>query len=400
MSTSNNPPSIKSSLKVTSNSNASAESNAKLNVSKPSVKKPKVKKGRGAGSNEASRYNKTPSAAADDGWGMADYLAWESEQAVPTTLLADQTRKIITTNKSPDIPFSQSINPYKGCEHGCIYCYARPTHAYLDLSPGLDFESKIFYKVDAAQRLREELAKPRYVCSPIAIGTNTDPYQPGERKVHVMRDILEVLLETRHPLTIVTKSALILRDVDLLSQLAKMQLVKVNVSVTTLSNELKTKLEPRTAGPAARLRTITELNEAGVPTGAMLAPIIPFINDHEMEDLVKEVAAAGAREVRYILIRLPLEVAPLFEEWLENHYPLKASRVMSAIRDTRGGKRYQSKWHQRMVGSGPIAQLIRTRFHNALEKAGLAESLNSTGLRPLRTDLFRPPNPSSQMSLF
>lgn len=357
---------------------------------------PALRPGRGAVSNEQSRYSATTSFVADDGWQIGELLQQESVQSVATTLLPDQTRRLITTNKSPDIPFTQSINPYKGCEHGCIYCFARPTHAYLDLSPGLDFETRIFYKTDAAGHLREELAKPVYRCSPIAMGTNTDPYQPSERRQHVMRDILEVLHKARHPLTIVTKSALILRDLDILTDMARQNLVRVNVSVTTLSNELKTKLEPRTAGPAARLKVINTLNEAGVPCGAMLAPVIPFINDHEMEDMVAAVSRAGAQEVRYILIRLPLEVAPLFEEWLQAHYPLKADRVMAAIKDTRGGRAYQSRWHQRMVGTGPMAQLIRNRFHNAISRHGL----NLDDVPALRTDLFRPPNPGSQMSLF
>ena len=365
-------------------------------VESAQVTSTQVKKGRGAASNTPSRFVQAKSYVADDGWNIGELLAEEANQSVDTVLYADQTRRLITTNKSPDIPFAQSINPYKGCEHGCIYCFARPTHAYLDLSPGLDFETRIFYKTNVREHLQEELARPAYRCSAIAMGTNTDPYQPAERRMQVMRDILEVLHDSRHPLSIVTKSALILRDLDILQDMARQGLVRVNVSVTTLSNDLKTKLEPRTASPSARIKTISTLNAAGVPTGAMLAPIIPFINDHEMEDMVTAVAGAGAKDVRYILIRLPREVHPLFEEWLQVHYPLKAERVMSAIRDTRGGKAYQSRWHQRMVGSGPIAQLIRNRFHSAVARAGL----DLEDPAPLRTDLFRPPSPGSQLSLF
>ena len=360
-----------------------------------------MKKTRGAGSNKSSRFVATVSTREPDGWGadgrgLGDDIVQEAESPIATQVLADTTKRLITSNKSPDIPFSQSINPYKGCEHGCIYCFARPTHAYLDLSPGLDFETKIFYKSEARQRLVEELGSRNYRCSTLAIGTNTDPYQPTEKSHRVMRDVLEVLLETKHPVSIVTKSALILRDIDVLGELARAHLVHVNVSVTTLSNVLKSKLEPRTAGPSARLRTIAALNEKGIPTGAMIAPVIPFINDHEIEQIVTAVAAAGAKQVRYILIRLPREVKPLFEEWLANHYPLKAKRVMDAIIDTRGGKAYQSAWHQRMVGTGPIAQLIKSRFDCAIKLAGL----NNGELPDLPTDFFVPPNPSSQLSLF
>ncbi|MFT7654335.1 MAG: DNA repair photolyase, partial [Candidatus Azotimanducaceae bacterium] len=312
----------------------------------------------------------------------------------------DRTKTLITKNKSPDIPFDQSINPYKGCEHGCIYCFARPTHAYLDLSPGLDFETKIFRKTEPRHHLMNELAKPSYVCSVIAMGTNTDPYQPFEKSQRVTREILETLLELKHPVSIVTKSKLILRDLDLLVPLAEMGLVQVNISLTTLDQGLKTKLEPRTASPAARLRTLAELRAAGVPVGALVAPIIPFINDHEIEDLVASAADAGALCAKYVLLRLPLEVKPLMEEWLQTHFPLRAERVMAAVRDTRGGKAYQSGWHTRMVGQGPIAELIRARFHKAVKDANLGSSLD-----PLRTDFFIPPArptkvPDSQLSLF
>lgn len=361
----------------------------------PPVSRQAARKGRGSGSNEQSRYITARSEAVDDGWSSAEQAPVTK---LATQLFADHTRSIITKNQSPDIGFEQSINPYKGCEHGCIYCFARPTHAYLDLSPGLDFESKIFYKTDARKHLLAELSHPRYKCSTIAIGTNTDPYQPAEKQHRIMREILATLLECRHPVSIVTKSALIARDLDILAELASMGLAYVHVSVTTLDNDLKTKLEPRTASPQARLRTISRLREAGIPTGAMLAPLIPFINDRELEALVVRCVEAGAQALGYILIRLPLEVQPLFEEWLANHYPLQAARVMAAIRDTRGGRAYRSQWHTRMVGEGQIAQLILQRFNKAVARAGLADA----EFAELRTDLFKQPShpEDAQLKLF
>ncbi len=363
-----------------------------------------VRKGRGSGSNDQSRYIAARSEAVDDGWsstgtGAGAGIETEDESwQIATQFFRDRTRSIITKNQSPDIGFSQSINPYKGCEHGCIYCFARPTHAYLDLSPGLDFETKIFYKTDVREHLLAELSHAKYQCSPLAIGTNTDPYQPAEKRRRIMREVLETLLECQHPVSIVTKSALVTRDIDLLAELAAQGLTYVHVSVTTLDNTLKTKLEPRTASPQARLRTITELRAAGIPTGAMLAPIIPFVNDREIEALVSACAEAGAQALGYILIRLPLEVQPLFEEWLANHYPLKAERVMAAIRDTRGGRAYRAEWHKRMVGEGQIAQLIQQRFNKAVTRAGLPQA----EFAELRTDLFqRPSHPQdAQLKLF
>ena len=360
-------------------------------------------KGRGSVSNPASRFLATRSELVDDGWGVseggAEATPEPNAQGVRTQWLKDRTKRLITRNGSPDIPFNQSINPYKGCEHGCIYCFARPTHAFLDLSPGLDFETKIFYKSDPRAHLEAELGRRGYVCQCIAMGTNTDPYQPIERKLGVTREILTTLLDCRHPVSIVTKSKLILRDLDILQALAEYGLLHVNVSVTTLSNELKTRLEPRTASPAARLRTIGELRAASIPVGAMVAPVIPYINDHELEDLVNACAGAGAQVIRYILLRLPLEVAELFSEWLMAHYPLKAKRVLAAVKDTRGGQLYKSQWHKRMVGEGPVADLIRRRFQRALGAAGLAASEHPA----LRTDLFRAPGPASssgQMDMF
>ena len=337
-------------------------------------------KGRGSLSNEPSRYlqQRTEQKHLD---------STDAPQQIPATqLMVDQTRRLITRNQSPDIPFEQSINPYKGCEHGCVYCFARPTHAYLDLSPGLDFETIIFRKANPREHLLVELSRSSYTCTPIAMGTNTDPYQPLERSQQVTREILEVMLEAKHPVTIVTKSKLILRDIDLLSALAEHNLVHVHVSVTTLDNQLKGLLEPRTAGPAARLRVLAELRNAGIPTGAMLAPIIPFINDHEIESLLTAVHEAGAQCARYILLRLPLEVQPIFEEWLHKHYSQRADRVMAAIVSARDGKAYRAQWHTRMVGTGPVAELFKQRFAAACRKLSFADALP-----PLRCDLFAPP---------
>lgn len=339
-------------------------------------------KGLGAQSNPESRYSARTTVVADDGWSLdpaTDQLPLRVE------LLPDRTKTLLTTNQSPDIPFDRSINPYKGCEHGCVYCFARPTHAWLDLSPGFDFERKIFYKTNVADQLRALFARRDYRCAPIAMGTNTDPYQPAERRLKVTREILETLLAHRHPVTIVTKGLGILRDLDLLTALAELNLVKVMVSVTTLSLELKTRLEPRTASPNKRLAIIAALHDARIPAGAMVAPMIPFINDDELEDIVAACVERGASELNYILLRLPLEVAPLFEEWLANYYPQRAGRVMSVIRQARGGKSYDARWGQRMRGTGPFADLLAARFAVALRRHGLA----GAKVPALRTDLFR-----------
>ena len=365
-------------------------------------------KGRGTSNNADSRYLQLRSEPVDDGWNHSGQPEGAEEDEfslqLKTQAFADRTKTLITRNRSPDISFSQSINPYKGCEHGCIYCFARPTHAYLDLSPGLDFETKLFYKTNVRAHLLKELGKPSYRCSTLAMGTNTDPYQPLEKTQRNTRQILETLLELRHPVSIVTKSSLILRDLDLLGALAAQNLASVYVSVTTLDVDLKTRLEPRTAGPGARLRVIKELRRAGVPVGAMVAPVIPFLNDHELENIVSACAAAGANDASYILLRLPLEVRPLFEEWLGVHYPLKAGRVMAAVKETRGGRAYDAAWHKRMVGEGEIAQLIEARFKLALKKAGMSSDNVSRGkgMPALRTDLFVPPSGSNhnQLSLF
>lgn len=347
--------------------------------------------GRGALSNVGSRYIARQSDAIDDGWGIDPEV--DSRTRV-TTVLPDQTKTLITRNVSPDLPFDRSINPYKGCEHGCIYCFARPTHAYLDLSPGLDFETRLFYKTDVRAHLEEELCKRSYTVAPIALGTNTDPYQPIERERGVTREILEVLLECRHPVSLVTKSQGVLRDLDLWSALGQQGLAKVYVSITTLRRELKTKLEPRTASGEARLRVVKALTEAGVPTGVMVAPVIPFVNDSEIEDIVAAAAQAGAVSAGYILLRLPLEVKVLFSEWLELHYPDLKERVLNAIRSTRGGELYKSGFGERLRGEGPIAELLLKRFEIAVRKHGL----DANRVTPLRTDLFRPP--FRQASLF
>ena len=378
-------------------------------------------KGRGATRNPKSRYLNTTTVPVDDGWSLDPQLEEEFSASSPNSeFLPDKTRNIITKNSSPDVPFDQSINPYKGCEHGCVYCFARPTHAYLDLSPGLDFETKIFYKTNPVERLREALDNPRYQCKPIAMGTNTDPYQPVERKLRVTRQILETLLEYQHPVSIVTKGVLIQRDFDLLTEFAKLDLVSVAISVTTLQNELKTKLEPRTASPSARLRLVESLAKLDISVGVMVAPIIPMLNDHELEEIVKRSASAGAQFAGYVMIRLPLEVAPLFETWLDDHYPMKSSRVMNRIRDLHDGKAYDSQWGVRMRGTGPYAELINKRFEIIKRKCGLPPYLgagseieikthertdsrvNPNNLfvsaertEPLRTDLFRRPGRAS-----
>jgi DNA repair photolyase len=353
-----------------------------------------VVKSRGATANPPSRYLARVSEAVDDGWARAPDpdLGPEcagAEVGPATQLLPDRTVTLITRNQSPDVPFDRSINPFKGCEHGCVYCFARPTHAYLDLSPGLDFETRIFYKTGVRDRLLAELGHPDYRCAVLAMGTNTDPYQPAEKRLRITRTVLEVLRELRHPVSIVTKGQLILRDLDILAEMAAQGLASVAVSVTTLDRRLKTALEPRTADPAARLRVIRALSGAGIPTRAMLAPVIPFVNDHEIEAIAEQVASAGAIGMGYIFLRLPLEVADLFRGWLDAHYPERAGRVMAAIRDARRGKAYDATWGRRMRGEGPIADLIARRVDIALRRHGL------TGGRfePLRTDLFCPPGP-------
>jgi DNA repair photolyase len=349
------------------------------------------RRGRGAQSNASGRYEPLARIAFDDGWRSLDELP-----AFKTTVQVDATRKIITRNQSPDIGFDRSINPYRGCEHGCVYCFARPTHAYLGLSPGLDFESKLFVKPDAAELLEKELSAPNYDPKVIAIGTNTDPYQPIERRYQVMRRILEVLDRANHPVGIVTKSALVLRDLDILARMAERNLAKVALSVTTLDPQLARTMEPRAATPMRRLETLRRLSQAGVPTTVMVAPVIPAINDMDIERILDAAKMAGVKEAGYVLLRLPLEVRDLFKEWLTANYPDRAAKVMKIIRETRGGKDYDSTWHLRQKGSGPYAWLIGRRFEMTCEKLGL--NIRKHGLN---TTLFRPPQPGSeQLSLF
>jgi DNA repair photolyase len=350
-------------------------------------------RGRGAVSNRAGRFESLAVEAVDDGWGLLD----EPLPPLETTVLPEPAQSIITRNDSPDIPFDQSINPYRGCEHGCVYCYARPSHAYVNLSPGLDFETRLFFKKDAAQRLREELSRRAYRCSPISLGANTDPYQPLERRLGVTRSLLEVLAESHHPVTIVTKSALVIRDLDLLQRLAAERLTRVFVSLTTLDDELKRRMEPRAASPAARLATIKRLSEAGIPTGVMFAPVIPAINDHELERVVEAAARAGAATAGYLLLRLPGEVRELFYEWLETHYPDRANRVRNRIRQLRGGRDNDPRFASRMRGQGPWGDLLRRRFETACRRHGLEYGR----AKPLETALFRPPSRTpGQMELW
>ena len=342
----------------------------------------KAFKGRGALSNPPGRFEHKSLEAVDDGWYLED-----QPDTLPTTVEPDRARGVITTNDSPDIPFEQSINPYRGCGHGCVFCYARPSHAYMGLSPGLDFETRLFYKADAGKVLEAELARPGYVCKPITLGANTDPYQPLERRMLVTRSIVEVLARTRHPLSVITRSPLILRDLDLLTDLARDGLVGVGVSITTLDADLKRTLEPRAASPQARLRAVRELAAAGVPTGVMVAPVIPALTDHEMESILEAAAGAGARWAGYVLLRLPYEVKDLFRDWLAEHYPDRAAHVMSLIREMRGGRDNDPRFGSRMRGTGPIAELLRNRFKLACRRLNLESSARHTP----DTALFRPP---------
>ena len=322
-------------------------------------------RGRGTASNPHNRFAPNRSVAEDDGWYQEVPLTQGTEVRFETA------KSIITRNTSPDLPFDRSINPYRGCEHGCIYCYARPSHAYWDMSPGLDFETKLIAKSNTAALLEQQLSKPGYRCAPINLGSNTDPYQPIEREQQLTRRTLEVLLRYRHPVTIVTKGSLILRDLDLLVELARQRLVAVMISLTTLDDELKRILEPRAAAPKARLRAIRVMREAGVPVGVLCSPMIPMINDSELESLLSEAHSAWAQSAAYMMLRLPLEVAPLFEEWLAAHYPQRAAHVLSLIRQSRGGELYDSRFGSRMRGEGPFADLLAQRFAKALKRLGL-----------------------------
>jgi len=355
---------------------------------------PALNRGRGAQTNKTSRYDRESREAFDDGWGQIDNV--EDLKPFETIEHTERARTIITRNESPDIGFDRSINAYRGCEHGCSYCFARPTHAYLGHSPGLEFERDIYVKQNAVELLRRELADKRYRPKPIAMGTNTDPYQPAERKHRLTRGILELLLETRHPVTITTKSALVVRDLDILKPMAELNLVRVALSITSMDHKLSRKMEPRASTPEKRLEAIRLLSEAGVPTSVMAAPMIPAINDMELERILDAAAAQGAREANTILVRLPLEVRDIFREWLLRHFPDKVGHVMGLIRDARGGKDNDPNFHTRFVGDGPYATLLRQRLDLARERYGLNKPIP-----PLRTDLFSPPSvDDGQMSLF
>ena len=352
-------------------------------------------RGRGAQTNRTGRFEKQEREEFDDGWSEA---GGEPEALRPfeTVEHIERARSIITRNESPDIGFDRSINAYRGCEHGCSYCFARPTHAYLGHSAGIDFERDIYVKVNAVELLRRELADKRYKVKPIAMGTNTDPYQPAERKHKLTRQILEVMLETRHPVTICTKSALVVRDLDILTELAKLGLVRVALSVTSMDRILSRKLEPRASSPEKRLEALRLLSEAGVPTMVMAAPMIPAVNDMELERILDAAAAQGVKDAGMVLLRLPNEVRDIFREWLLAHFPDRVKHVLSLVRDTRGGRDNDPNFHTRFVGVGPYAVLLQQRFEKARERYGL-----DGGLPALRTDLFVPPRiEDGQLSLF
>lgn len=327
--------------------------------------------GRGAATNTEPRFTRVGRHAIDDGWPREI----EDLPPVRTTVTAETAKSIISRNESPDVPFEQSINPYRGCEHGCVYCFARPSHSYLDLSPGLDFETKLFFKDNALELLEAELRKPNYVCKPIVLGINTDAYQPIERKLKITRRLLELLLEYRHPVSILTKGITILRDLDVLGELADRNLLSVSVSLTTLDDDLKRTLEPRTASPAGRLKVLRAMTDLGLKPGVMVAPVIPQINDREIEAILEAAADAGATTAGYVLLRLPHELKSVFADWLARHYPDRADHVMSLVRQMRGGKEYDSAFGTRMSGTGPFATLIRNRFRVAQRKFGLTGDL-------------------------
>jgi len=348
--------------------------------------------GRGARSNASGRYEADRRETFDDGWTPDD----EPARKLETLLTPEKAKKILTRNDSPDIGFDRSINPYRGCEHGCTYCYARPAHAYMGLSPGLDFESKLFFKPDAPRLLERELSKPGYVCERVHIGGNTDPYQPIERRLRITRGVLEVLDRFNHPLSVITKSALIARDVDILSRMAERRLAGAFVSITTLDRKLARAMEPRAATPAKRLEAIRTLSSAGVPVGVGFAPVIPGLNDHELEQVLEAAAEAGATRAMYVTLRLPLEIKDLFREWLQDAYPDRADRVRSLIRQCRGGKDYDTEWGSRMKGKGPVADLIAGRFKVAVKRLGLNERASETDTSSFRV----PPKAGDQMDLF
>jgi DNA repair photolyase len=343
---------------------------------------PPAPRGRGAQTNATGRFESLAHEAFDDGWTDAD----AAPAKLKTTLSIDRARTIITRNDSPDIGFDRSINPYRGCEHGCIYCFARPSHAYLGLSPGLDFESQLYFKPEAAKLLEKELSRPRYVCERIQLGANTDPYQPIERRLRVTRGVLEVLERFNHPVGITTKNAMIVRDADILGRMGRAGLAMASISITTLDRELARAMEPRASTPERRLEAVRIMTEAGLPMAVSFAPVIPGLNDHELEAVLQRGAEAGARVAHFTVLRLPLEIKDLFREWLEAERPDRASRVMSLVRQMRGGKDYDSAWGKRMKGEGPLAELIAARFKAACKRYGLNQ-----GRIVVDTGQFRPP---------
>ena len=348
-------------------------------------------RGRGAVSNQTGRYERETRFAFDDGWDTIE----QDAARIETLVMPETARSVITFNRSPDISFDRTINPYRGCEHGCIYCFARPSHAWSGLSAGLDFESRLFYKVNAIRQLKWELSRPGYRCRPIALGMNTDAYQPVERTYVMTRQILEVLAEHNHPVTLLTKSALILRDLDILAPMAAKGLVRAGVSITTLDRDLSRRMEPRAATPQKRLDTVRALSEAGIPVTVMTAPIIPALNDHEIESLLEAAAAHGASGAGYVVLRLPYEIKDLFHEWLAQHVPDRAAKVINTMREMRGGKDYDAQWNERMRGRGPVADLISKRFKRATKRLDLGNARP-----PLRTDLFAPPAKSGDQMTF
>ena len=351
-------------------------------------------KGRGAASYVNGRYAVTTALGEDDGWGSV-YEDLADTPHPATQVREERARSVITRNESPDVGFSQSVNPYRGCEHGCVYCFARPSHAYLDLSPGLDFETRLFAKTNAAERLRHELAKPGYRPSPLALGINTDAYQPIERRYRITREVLEVLAECRHPVSFVTKSALIERDLDLLAAMARDRLVTVYFSVTTLDNRLAARMEPRASAPHRKLQAMRTLADAGVPVGVMVAPVVPMVTDRELEHILEAAHEHGARAAGYVLLRLPHELKQVWREWLELHYPERAAHVMSLVRQMRGGKDYDPTFGKRQRGEGPFAELLAQRFARAHRRLGFGR------LPPLDSSRFLAPRkPSPQGELF
>ncbi|MEL6808505.1 MAG: PA0069 family radical SAM protein [Pseudomonadota bacterium] len=348
-------------------------------------------KGRGAVSNADSRYDRITRHSVQDGWDREEDLP-----TLRTEVSVERPRSIISYNRSPDLPFDRAINPYRGCEHGCVYCFARPSHAYLGLSPGLDFETRLIARPDAPDVLRAELARRTYSAAPMAIGTNTDPYQPIEKEHEIMRACLEVLEDCGHPVAIVTKGALIERDLDILSRMARRGLVRVGISVTTLDPVLSRLMEPRAPPPERRLQMIRRLSGAGVPVRIMASPMVPALTDPELEEILKQGKAAGARTASWIMLRLPREVSPLWQDWLAAHFPDRAGRIMARLREMHGGKEYDARWGHRMRGEGAYAEMVAARFAVAIKRLGLKETAP-----PMRTDLFRRPvADTAQLSLF